>query len=152
MMMMTMMMIMMIWFCCMVDRRKAFSFISSEDHCQRSSPSWISDTPRAGFEPALNLISGFVEWSCAVVIPVEISEKVFLFISAEWNTTFVLTKKMYFNWINYAKSFYQRKYHNQHFNITYPGGMTTKYTCIQINSRSCYFWKIVQKGSSYLPK
>ena len=48
-------------FCGMVDRRKAFSFISSRDHCQRSSPSRISDTPRAGFEPAQNLSSGFAE-------------------------------------------------------------------------------------------
>ena len=49
-------------FCGMVDRRKAFSL------CQRSSPSRISDTPRAGFEPAQNLSSDLVEWSCAVVI------------------------------------------------------------------------------------
>ena len=28
----------------------------------------ISDTLRAGFDLALNLISGFVEWSCAVAI------------------------------------------------------------------------------------
>ena len=55
-------------FCGMVDRRKAFSFISSRDHCQRSSPSQISDTPRAGFEPAQYLSSGLVEWNCAVVI------------------------------------------------------------------------------------
>ena len=55
-------------FCGMVDRPKAFSLISSWDHCQRSSPSQISDTLRAGFEPAQNLISGLVEWSCAVVI------------------------------------------------------------------------------------
>ena len=55
-------------FCGMVDGRKTFSLISSQDHCQRSSPSRISDTPRAGFEPAQNLSSGFVEWSCAVVI------------------------------------------------------------------------------------
>ena len=55
-------------FCGMVDRRKAFSLISSRDHCQRSSPSRISDTPRAGFEPAQNLSSGLVESSCAVVI------------------------------------------------------------------------------------
>ena len=55
-------------FCGMVDRRKVFSLISSWDHCQRSSPSRISDTPRAGFEPAQNLSSGLVEWSCAVVI------------------------------------------------------------------------------------
>ena len=55
-------------FCSVVDRRKAFSLISIRDHCQRSSPSQISDTPRAGFEPAQNLSSGFDEWSCVVVI------------------------------------------------------------------------------------
>ena len=49
------------WFCGMVDQRKAFSLISSWDHCQRSSLSRISDTPRAGFGPAQNLSSGFVE-------------------------------------------------------------------------------------------
>ena len=32
-------------FCGMVDRRKAFSLISSRDHCQRSSPLRISDMP-----------------------------------------------------------------------------------------------------------
>ena len=53
-------------FCGMVDRRKTFSLISSRDHCQRSSPSRISDTPRAGFEPAWS--SGLVQWSYAVVI------------------------------------------------------------------------------------
>ena len=53
-------------FCGMVDQQKAISLISSRDHCQRSSPSRISDTPRAGFEPAQNLTSGLVEWSCAV--------------------------------------------------------------------------------------
>ena len=51
--------IMMNCFCGMVDRR---------DHCQSSSPTGISDTPRAGFEPAQNLSSGFAEWSCAVLI------------------------------------------------------------------------------------
>ena len=61
-------MMMMNCFYGMVDRRKAFSLISSRDHCQRSSPSRISDTPRAGFEPAQNQSSGLVEWSCAVVI------------------------------------------------------------------------------------
>ena len=55
-------------FCGMVDRRKVFSLISSRDHFQWSSPSQISDTPRAGFEPALNLSSDFAEWSCPVVI------------------------------------------------------------------------------------
>ena len=60
--------LMMNCFCGMVDRRKAFSLISSLDHCQKSSPSRISGTPRAGFEPAQNLSSGLVELSCAVVV------------------------------------------------------------------------------------
>ena len=55
------MIMMMNCFCGMVDRRKAFSPISSRDHCQRSSPSRNSDTPRGGFEPAQNLSSGLVE-------------------------------------------------------------------------------------------
>ena len=53
-------------FCGMVDRRKAFSLMTSRDHCQISSPSRISDTPRVGSEPVQR--SGFVEWSCTVVI------------------------------------------------------------------------------------
>ena len=65
---MMMMMMMMNCFCGMVDRWKVFILISSQDHCQRSSPSRISNTPRGGFEPAQNLSSGFVEWSSAVVI------------------------------------------------------------------------------------
>ena len=67
-MMMMMMMMMKNCYCGMVDRRKVFSLISSRDHCQRSSTSQISDTPRAGFEPAQNLSSDLVEWSCAAVI------------------------------------------------------------------------------------
>ena len=73
-------------FCGMVNQRKAFSLISSRDHCQRSSPPWISDTLRAGYEPAQNLSSGFDEWSCAVVITtiprrhydITVQEKIFL--------------------------------------------------------------------------
>ena len=56
-----MMMMMMNCFCGMVDRRKAFSLISSRDHCQRSSPLRISDMLRARFEPAQNLSTGLVE-------------------------------------------------------------------------------------------
>ena len=55
-------------FCDMVDRGEAFSLISSNDHCQRSLPLRISDTPRAGLKPAQNLSSGFVELSFAIVI------------------------------------------------------------------------------------
>ena len=55
------MMMMINCFCSMLDRRKAFSLISSQGHCQRSSPSRISDTPRGGFETAQNLSSGSAE-------------------------------------------------------------------------------------------
>ena len=71
MMMMMMMMMMMNCFCGMVDRQKAFSLNSIlliSDHSQRTSPSPISNTPRAEFEPAQNLNSGLVEWICSVVI------------------------------------------------------------------------------------
>ena len=61
-------MMMMNCLCGMVDRGKAFSLISSRDHCQRSSPLRISDTPRVGFESAQNLSSGLVESNFAVVI------------------------------------------------------------------------------------
>ena len=54
-------------FLVMVDRRKVVCFISSQDHCHRSSPSQISDTV-AGFVPAHKISSGLVESSCAVVI------------------------------------------------------------------------------------
>ena len=67
-MMMMMMMMMMNCFCGMVEWRKAFSIISSWDHCQRPSTLRISDTSQAGFEHAQNLSSDLVKWSCAVVI------------------------------------------------------------------------------------
>ena len=64
-MIMMMMMMMMSCFCGMVDGRKTFSLISGRDLCQRSSPSRISNMPQAGFEPAENLSSGFLNfWWC----------------------------------------------------------------------------------------
>ena len=53
-----MIMMMMNCFCGVVDRRKAFSLISSRGHCQRSSPSWISDTPQAGHIARALLVQG----------------------------------------------------------------------------------------------
>ena len=50
------MIMMMNCFCVMVDRRKAFRPISSLSHCQRSSPSRISDTPRAGSGTDSNIL------------------------------------------------------------------------------------------------
>ena len=52
---------MMICFCGMVDQQKTFNLISSQDHCQRSSPLQISNMPQAGFEPAQSLSSDLVE-------------------------------------------------------------------------------------------
>ena len=49
-----------ICFCGMVHWGKAFSLIFNLDQCQRSSLSWISDTPRAGHELAQNLSSEIV--------------------------------------------------------------------------------------------
>ena len=57
-------------FCSIVDRRKAFSLLSSQDHCQRSSPSQISDTLQAGFKPAQNLSWDSAEWSFSVAITI----------------------------------------------------------------------------------
>ena len=42
----------------LTDERR-LCLISSRDYCLRLSPSQISDTPRAGFEPAQNLSSDF---------------------------------------------------------------------------------------------
>ena len=58
-----MMMMTMNCFCRMVVRCKTLSLISSREHCQKFSPSHICDTPQAGFEPAQNLSSNFVEES-----------------------------------------------------------------------------------------
>ena len=59
-MMMMMMMMMMNCFCEMVNRPKAFSLVSNRGHCQRFLPLQISNTPRAGFEPAQNLSPDFL--------------------------------------------------------------------------------------------
>ena len=77
----------------MVDRRKAFSLISSRHHCQRSSPSRISDTPRTGFEPVQNLSSSSVEWSCAVVITITLRRNVNL--PWKWLTVFQKVYEVY---------------------------------------------------------
>ena len=86
-----MMMMMLNCFCDMVDRQNTFSLISNRDYCQRSSPSWISDTPWAEFEPAQNLSSCLVEWSFEVVITTTpqrrlITHLFLMFVSTEfWN-------------------------------------------------------------------
>ena len=46
--------------------KRRLHLISSRGHCQRFLPSQTSYMPQAGFEPAQNLDSDFVQWSCAV--------------------------------------------------------------------------------------
>ena len=58
----TMKMMMMNCFCGRVGWQKTCNLISSREHCQRSSPLRISDTPRAGFEPAQYLSLSFAKW------------------------------------------------------------------------------------------
>ena len=64
----------MICFCGMVDQRKILNLISRWDHCQRSTPFLIFDQPQAGFEPAQNLSSSFVEWSWTVMITTKLRQ------------------------------------------------------------------------------
>ena len=52
----------------MANQGKTCSLISNHYHCQRSSPSWISNMTWAGFEPVQNLSLSLAECSCAVVI------------------------------------------------------------------------------------
>ena len=55
-------MMMMNCFYGMADRRKAFSRISSQEHCQRFSPSQISETPRAESQTFLNEVAQQMPW------------------------------------------------------------------------------------------
>ena len=89
-----MMMMMMNCFCGMVNRRKALSLIYSWDHCRRSSPLRISDTPRAGFEPAQNLSSRLAEWSFAVMTPTttNVLNQAFWKIDYRWKLSTIFKK------------------------------------------------------------
>ena len=60
--MMMIMMMMMKCFCGLVDKQKAFSLISIGNHCQRFSPSQITDTPLA----AMNLCSSDNHYTAAL--------------------------------------------------------------------------------------
>ena len=51
----------------MMMMMNCFCGIFSLDHCQKYSPSPISEM-QPGFKPVQNLSSSFIEWNCAVVI------------------------------------------------------------------------------------
>ena len=54
-------------FCGMVDQWKGLTLFPAGP-IVRDSHHHESDTPQVGFEPALNLSSGFDKWSCTVLI------------------------------------------------------------------------------------
>ena len=87
-------------FCGMVDQWQTLSLISIQDQCHRFSMLQISHTPQAGFEPTQNLISGFIEWSCAVVVKLWLS----LHHSARLNV-FRFNINMFFNSFRYFAGF-----------------------------------------------
>ena len=51
-----------------LTKGRCFALFPAGTNCQGSSPLQISDTLQAEFEPAENLSSGLVDWSCAVVM------------------------------------------------------------------------------------
>ena len=70
-------------------------------NCQRSSPLWISGTPEVGFEPAQSVSSGFIEWSCAVVITTTPRRRIKLCSSNNYFTDSlrtVLRNKIFLTW------------------------------------------------------
>ena len=85
--------------CGMIDLQKAFSLISSHDHCQRSSPSRISNTSWAGFEPAQNLSSGFIEWICTVVITTTQQHKNLLQMHSRLVVSWIILKSKNIRWL-----------------------------------------------------
>ena len=96
------------------EQQKGFSLISSREHCSRSSISRISDTSRAGFEPAVSLILGLVEWSCAEVILTRLLEnlvkilqlRVSFQISMVSCCTFIMDHTVQFRWTSYIQWFH----------------------------------------------
>ena len=67
----------------------------------------ISNTPRAGFEPAQNLSSGLVEWSCAVVITIfdSISSNIDEVLSINSSTNIFIFEGFnihHKDWLNYS--------------------------------------------------
>ena len=52
------------FFCGMVDQRKAFNLISSQDHCQGISPLQISDTLQAGL---VHILEQYIFGLCTTV-------------------------------------------------------------------------------------
>ena len=65
-------MMMMNCLCGMVDRQKTFNLISSRDHCQRSSPSQISDTPRFLTQLGPIFFGGGLGNKCSNKRPIEV--------------------------------------------------------------------------------
>ena len=103
---------MMNYFCGMVNRQKAVSLITSRDHCRRYSLSRVSDTPQAGSEPAQSLNSGFVEWTCAVVITTAPWLHITTNYSAEVFNSLHSLRKMHANHVSYKNNILKHRLFN----------------------------------------
>ena len=75
-----------------------FSLISCQEHCQRFSPLWIFDILQAGYEPTQNVISGFAEWICAVVINTTPRRYKRLYVLGLISIDFILIVLWYISW------------------------------------------------------
>ena len=137
------MMIMLNYFSGIVGRQKTFCLISSRDHCQRSSPLHISNTPGAGFDTAWNLSLTFFEWRFAVVAT---TTSLCHWISCQtfFNTPYYENAKyLQFEWLKQRAcywSFYQWNMKRKEVKWNLENTLihtSLKYTCVgigQINS------------------
>ena len=136
----------------MADQRKALSLISRRDICQRLLPLQISDTPGTGFQPAQNLSSGLVEWSCAVVkTTTSINQFVSLSIIEvrlfhDWN----LDLSVLLNYFSIALpvSMLRFKCHKVEFNAVSQGKRTSQFSILASFSGVSYSGMVLRVVSS----
>ena len=135
-----MMMTMMVnCFCGMADRRKAFSLISSREHCQRSSPSRILNTPRAGWKYTCRNIHWFYQHyqSGKVIFQVAV----------------LMTENLLLSLINYGqRNMCQICGFPGHYTVQYGGGLkksSQRFFCI-IVFKSHFSMVIIQNKKKIL--
>ena len=103
---------------------------------QRSSPSRISDTPQAGFEPAQNLICGFVEWRCAAVIRNSRTALTFAYQMDFWD------KKKFGNWWQVLISKYNKIFGDGCYRFS-KEYMLFVPTCKVLKRQNYEFWIVI---------
>ena len=83
-------------------RTKCFlRIITSRDYCQRFLPLWINDTRWVGFKPVQHPSSGFVEWSCGVVITTKQQGLKSISFFNSWMYIFLKWLRLILHWWNF---------------------------------------------------